>query len=321
MNVLRSLLFIPGDSEKKLGNGDRAGADALVLDLEDSVLPDNKARARGLAAEYLRGRPPGARPSELWVRINALDSTLALSDLSAVVAAVPDGVMLPKAEGPADVARLSFYLDALEAQAGLAVGSIRVLPVATETAAAPFNLGAYSAARLSRLVGLTWGSEDLSTALGASTNRDASGEWAFTYRVVRSLTLMGAHAAGVQAIDTLYADFRDEKGLRTASQASRAEGFHRAPRDSSGAGTGDQRELHALRRRNRTRAPCGSGLRCIPRRRRGGPRRKNGRCPAPQAGTGADTAGGSIPALTGAAIPEPGLLNPGPRRARSDSSS
>jgi citrate lyase subunit beta/citryl-CoA lyase len=225
MNVLRSLLFIPGDSEKKLGNGDRAGADALVLDLEDSVLPDNKARARGLTAEYLRGRPPGARPSELWVRINALDSTLALSDLSAVVAAAPDGVMLPKAEGPADVARLSFYLDALEAQAGLAVGSIRVLPVATETAAAPFNLGAYSAARLSRLVGLTWGSEDLSTALGASTNRDASGEWAFTYRVVRSLTLMGARAAGVQAIDTLYADFRDEKGLRTASQASRADGF------------------------------------------------------------------------------------------------
>jgi citrate lyase subunit beta / citryl-CoA lyase len=225
MNVLRSLLFIPGDSEKKLGNGDRAGADALVLDLEDSVLPDNKARARGLTAEYLRGRPPGARPSELWVRINALDSTLALSDLSAVVAAAPDGVMLPKAEGPADVARLSFYLDALEAQAGLAVGSIRVLPVATETAAAPFNLGAYSAARLSRLVGLTWGSEDLSTALGASTNRDASGEWAFTYRVVRSLTLMGARAAGVQAIDTLYADFRDEKGVRTASQASRAEGF------------------------------------------------------------------------------------------------
>jgi citrate lyase subunit beta/citryl-CoA lyase len=225
MNVLRSMLFIPGDSEKKLGNGDRAGADALVLDLEDSVLPDNKARARGLAVEYLRGRPQEARRAELWVRINALDSTLALSDLSAVVAAAPDGVMLPKAEGPADVARLSFYLDALEAHAGLAVGSIRVLPVATETAAAPFNLGAYSAARLSRLIGLTWGSEDLSTALGASTNRDASGEWAFTYRVVRSLTLMGARAAGVQAIDTLYADFRDEKGLRTASQASRAEGF------------------------------------------------------------------------------------------------
>jgi citrate lyase subunit beta / citryl-CoA lyase len=225
VTVLRSLLFIPGDSEKKLGNGDRAGADALILDLEDSVLPANKPRARGLTADYLKGRPKGARGSEVWVRINALDTELALADLAAVVPASPDGVMLPKAEGPADVARLSFYLDALEAQAGLTVGSTRVLPVATETAAAPFNLGAYSAARLARLAGLTWGSEDLSTALGASTNRDASGEWAFTYRLVRSLTLMGARAAGVQAIDTLYADFRDESGLRNASRVSRAEGF------------------------------------------------------------------------------------------------
>jgi citrate lyase subunit beta/citryl-CoA lyase len=225
MNALRSLLFIPGDSEKKLGNGDRAGADALVLDLEDSVLPENKVRARGLTAEYLRARAGGDRRSELWVRINAFGSALALADLSAIVAAAPDGVMLPKAEGPSDVAKLSFYLDALEAQAGLAAGSIRVLPVATETAAAPFNLGAYAGANLPRLAGLTWGSEDLSTALGASTNRDASGEWAFTYRVVRSLMLMGARAAGVQAIDTLYADFRDEEGLRAASRVSRAEGF------------------------------------------------------------------------------------------------
>jgi citrate lyase subunit beta/citryl-CoA lyase len=225
MSVLRSLLFIPGDSEKKLGNGDRAGADALILDLEDSVLPQNKAHARGLTVEYLKARPKIGRSAELWVRINSLDSALALADLSAVVAAAPDGVMLPKADGPADVARLSFYLEALEAQAGIAIGSTRVLPVATETAAAPFNLGGYSAARLSRLAGLTWGSEDLATALGASTNRDGSGEWAFTYRIVRSLTLMGARAAGVQPIDTLYADFRDEKGLYAASRASRAEGF------------------------------------------------------------------------------------------------
>jgi citrate lyase subunit beta/citryl-CoA lyase len=225
MSVLRSLLFIPGDSEKKLGNGDRSGADALILDLEDSVLPENKTRARELTVEYLEARPKIGRAAQLWVRINSLDSALALADLSAVVAAAPDGVMLPKAEGPADVARLSFYLEALEAQAGIAIGSTRVLPVATETAAAPFNLGAYSSARLSRLVGLTWGSEDLATALGASTNRDASGEWAFTYRIVRSLTLMGARAAGVQPIDTLYADFRDEKGLYAASRASRAEGF------------------------------------------------------------------------------------------------
>jgi citrate lyase subunit beta/citryl-CoA lyase len=225
MSVLRSLLFIPGDSEKKLGKGDEAGADALVLDLEDSVLPANKARARGLTVEYLKGRKKETRRSQLWVRINPLDSEFALSDLAAVVAGSPDGVMLPKAQGPADIERLSFYLDALEAQAGLTLGSTRVLPVATETAAAPFNLGAYGAARLPRLAGLTWGSEDLSTALGASTNRDVSGEWAFTYRMVRSLTLMGARAAGVQPIDTLYSDFRDEQGLRAASQASRAEGF------------------------------------------------------------------------------------------------
>jgi len=178
-----------------------------------------------LTVEYLKARPKTGRAAQLWVRINSLDSALALADLSAVVAAAPDGVMLPKAEGPADVARLSFYLEALEAQAGIAIGSTRVLPLATETAAAPFNLGAYSAARLSRLAGLTWGSEDLATALGASTNRDASGEWAFTYRIVRSLTLMGARAAGVQPIDTLYADFRDDKGLYAASRASRAEGF------------------------------------------------------------------------------------------------
>ncbi len=222
---LRSLLFIPGDSEKKLGNGDRAGADALVLDLEDSVLPENKARARGLTLEYLAARSKAGRHCELWVRINSLESPHALADLSALVRAAPDGVMLPKAQGPEDVARLSFYLDALEAQAGLAPGSTRVLPVATETAAAPFNLGAYAGARLARLAGLTWGSEDLATALGASTNRDASGEWAFTYRMVRSLTLMGARAAGVEPIDTLYADFRDETGLRAASRASRAEGF------------------------------------------------------------------------------------------------
>jgi citrate lyase subunit beta/citryl-CoA lyase len=225
MTVLRSLLFVPGDSDKKLGNGDGAGADALILDLEDSVLPRNKARARELTVEYLKARPKAERRAQLWVRINSLDSALALADLSAIVAAAPDGVMLPKAEGPADVARLSFYLEALEAQAGVAIGATRVLPVATETAAAPFNLGDYAGARLSRLVGLTWGSEDLATALGASTNRDASGEWAFTYRIVRSLTLMGARAAGVQPIDTLYADFRDEKGLYASSRASRAEGF------------------------------------------------------------------------------------------------
>jgi citrate lyase subunit beta/citryl-CoA lyase len=133
--------------------------------------------------------------------------------------------MLPKANGPADVQKLSHYLDALEAQAAVAAGSIRILPVATETAIAPFRLGDYAAAGLNRLLGLTWGAEDLSAAIGASTNLDETGAWGFTYRMVRSLTLLAARAAGVQAVDTLYVDFRDEDGLRAASRASRAEGF------------------------------------------------------------------------------------------------
>jgi citrate lyase subunit beta/citryl-CoA lyase len=223
--TLRSLLFIPGDSEKKLAKGDEAGADALILDLEDAVAPANKARARDLVAAFLRDRPKPARRGQLWVRVNPLDSAMALQDLVAVVAAEPDGLVLPKCEGPADVARLSHYLDALEAQAGVARGVVKVLPVATETAAAPFTLGTYADARLARLLGLTWGAEDLSAALGASTNLEVGGGWALTYRTVRALTLLGAKAAGVQAIDTLYADFRDEAGLRAACRASLAEGF------------------------------------------------------------------------------------------------
>jgi citrate lyase subunit beta/citryl-CoA lyase len=225
MTLLRSFLFIPGDSEKKLGKALSFGADALILDLEDSVAPDNKPVARERVAGFLGAHPRGARTSELWVRINALDTGLALGDLAAVAAGGPDGVMIPKADGPADVARLSCYLDAFEAAAGLAPGSIRILPVATETALAPFQLGDYAKAALPRLLGLTWGAEDLSAAVGASTNLDETGAWALTYRIARSLTLLGAHAAGVQAVETLYADFRDEEGLRASSRAARREGF------------------------------------------------------------------------------------------------
>ncbi len=225
MRPPRSFLFVPADSERKLAKGDGAGADALILDLEDAVAPDAKPRARGLAADFLNSRPRPDRTCELWVRINPLESGLALADLAAVVGAAPDGVMLPKPDGPADVARLSHYLDALEAREGVTAGSIRILPVATETAVSPFRLGDYAAAALPRLLGLTWGAEDLSAAVGASTNLDASGEWALTYRLVRSLTLLAAHAAGVQAIDTLYVDFRDEAGLLAACRTSRAEGF------------------------------------------------------------------------------------------------
>ena len=225
MRNIRSFLFIPGDSEKKLGKADGAGADALIFDLEDAVAPANKPLARQLVPAFLRDRPAAKRKSQLWVRINPLDSGLALMDLVAVVAARPDGLMLPKANGPEDVLKLSQYLDALEAQAGLPPQFIKILPVATETAISPFRLGDYASAGLTRLLGLTWGAEDLSAAIGASTNVDASGQWALTYQMVRSLCLLAARAAGVQAIDTLYVNFKDEAGLRASSRASRAEGF------------------------------------------------------------------------------------------------
>jgi citrate lyase subunit beta/citryl-CoA lyase len=225
MTLIRSFLFIPGDSEKKLGKAEETGADALILDLEDAVSPENKPRARELVPAFLRGRPRAKRRSEIWVRINPLDTDFALMDLAAIVATAPDGLMLPKANGPEDVLRLSYYLDALEAQAGITAQSIKVLPVATETPISPFRLGEYASAGLARLLGLTWGAEDLSTAVGASTNVHATGQWALTYQLVRSLTLLAARAAGVQAVDTLYVNFRDEDGLRLSSRASRAEGF------------------------------------------------------------------------------------------------
>ena len=221
----RSWLFIPGDSERKLAKADNTGSDALILDLEDAVAPARKAAARETVAAFLADRSSGTRATRVWVRINPLDTDLALADLTAIVAAAPNGIMLPKAEGPDDIRRLSHYLDALEVQAGLPTGQIEILPVATETAASPFALGDYAFAGLARLHGLTWGAEDLATAIGASGNRNASGEWALTFRLVRSLTLLAARAAGVAPIDTLYADYRDEDGLRSASRASRVEGF------------------------------------------------------------------------------------------------
>ena len=222
---LRSMLFIPGDSKKKLGKVDGCGADAVILDLEDSVAPENKALARKLVSEFIAGMPLGQRTLQLWVRVNPFDSSMTLADLAAIIPAVPDGIMQPKTDDPDDVRRMSYYLDALEAAHGIEAGSIKILPVATETAVAPFHLGEFAAAKLDRLLGLTWGAEDLSAALGASTNRDANGEWAHTYKMARSLCLLAAHASEVQAIDTLYVDFRDDDGLRASCRAARAEGF------------------------------------------------------------------------------------------------
>jgi citrate lyase subunit beta/citryl-CoA lyase len=220
---MRSWLFVPGDSERKLARAGASGADALILDLEDSVAPPNLPAARAQVAAYLRAHGGAPRP-RLWVRINALGTPEALADLAAVVAAGPAGIVLPKADGAADLARLGHYISALEVAAGLAEGGIRVAVVATETPAALFALGGYAPAA-PRLAALTWGAEDLAAALGAASNRLPDGEYEFTYQLARSLCLAAAAAAGVDAVDTVFTDFRDAAGLDREARAARRAGF------------------------------------------------------------------------------------------------
>ena len=221
--TLRSFLFVPGDSERKLAKAETTQADALILDLEDAVAPENIDRARGMVREYLQARRPRGR-QQLWVRINPIQTPKALADLAAIMPGGPDGIMLPKADSAAEAITLGHYLAALEAREGLTAESTRILPVATETARAMFALGSYHGAS-SRLIGLTWGAEDLSTAIGASTNRLLDGEYEFTYKLARSLCLLGASAAGIAAIDTLFANFKDSEGLLADSKAARRAGF------------------------------------------------------------------------------------------------
>jgi citrate lyase subunit beta / citryl-CoA lyase len=217
----RSWLFVPGDSERKLARGSESGADALILDLEDSVAAVRRPLARGMICEYLGAQ---ARRSQLWVRINPLDGE-GLVDAAAVVRAAPDGLVVPKVGGPAELLRVSHWLDALEAREGLPPGGIRLLSVATETAAAVLGLSDYARIPVPRLHGLTWGAEDLAAALGASSNQDATGGLSLTYRIARSACLVAAVAANAQPIDTLEPDFRDEAALHAACAAARREGF------------------------------------------------------------------------------------------------
>ena len=220
--MLRSLLFVPGDSEKKLAKSISTSADALILDLEDSVSPDRTAIARSMVAEFLNAH--SNRKQQLWVRINPLQTPLALHDLVAVMAGKPDGIMLPKPLNAKDAQQLDHCLSALEVREGLALGSTRIIPVATEVAGALFDLHSYAGAT-PRLQGLTWGAEDLATAVGATSNRDASGEFTFTYKLARSLCLLASAHAEVQAIDTLSVDFKDMKALAADVQNARREGF------------------------------------------------------------------------------------------------
>ncbi len=223
MTTLRSLLFVPGDSEKKLAKSTSTAADALILDLEDSVVPERTALARVMVAEFLRAHPNRTQ-QQLWVRINPLQTPEALADLVAVMPARPDGIMLPKPLNGLYAQQLDHYLSALETREGLALGSTRIIPVATEVPGALFDLQSYAGAS-SRLQGLTWGAEDLATAVGASSNRDASGEFTFTYKLARSLCLLASAHAQIQAIDTLSVDFKDMQALALDVQQARREGF------------------------------------------------------------------------------------------------
>jgi citrate lyase subunit beta / citryl-CoA lyase len=219
---LRSLLFVPGDSERKFSKAKTSGADALILDLEDAVAPAQKPAARQLAARVLED--PSPRDWSFFVRVNALDTGLALDDLAAVVRLGLDGLLIPKANGVEDLQRFGHYLDALETKAGMALGSVKMAVVATETAKAMFALGSYAPAH-PRLVALTWGAEDLSAALGATDNKEPDGAWTFPYQVARAQCLFAATAAEVAPIDTIHADFRDLEGLERDCRRSRRDGF------------------------------------------------------------------------------------------------
>lgn len=218
--MIRSFLFVPGDSERKLAKAASAGADALIIDLEDSVAASQLPAARTLACEFLEG----SAGQETWVRINPLDGHAALDDLRAVMPGRPAGIVLPKPTSAADAVRLAKLLDVLEQENGIEAGVTGILPIATERPEALFRLHEYAGAT-GRLRALTWGAEDLSAAVGASASRDADGAWLPPYQLARSLCLFAAAAANVAAVDTVYTDFRDIDGLQRYAAQARRDGF------------------------------------------------------------------------------------------------
>ena len=216
--MIRSFLFVPGDSERKLDKAGSVGADAIIVDLEDSVTAENRSRARVLARDYIDGR------DDVWLRINPVDSGEAVADLQAVMPAAPSGIVLPKARSADDAVRLATKLDELEDRYEVAAGTTRILPICTERPRALFSLDSYVGAT-PRLAGLTWGAEDLSAALGARANRDEHGNWLSPYELARSLCLFAAAAAEVPAIDTVYTDYRDPDGLASYARRAARDGF------------------------------------------------------------------------------------------------
>lgn len=219
---MRSWLFAPGDSEKKMTKAAEGPADVVLFDLEDSVTETNKPAARGAIRDFLEAQSEGR--ARLWVRINPLDGPHALADLAAVMPARPGGIMLPKANGRADVEKLDHYLSALETAHGIVRGATRVIALVTETAGSMFSTGDYAGSP--RLVAMSWGAEDLADSIGAQANRGPDGEFGFTYELARSLCLLGATSAGVAPVETIQADFRDLEGLATRANRVRRDGYH-----------------------------------------------------------------------------------------------
>ena len=218
----RSWLFVPGDDERKLARSADAPADALIFDLEDAVVPERRPAARAMVGELVSA-PPRSGATQ-WVRVNPLDTSDALADLAAVVRPHLHGIVLPKIRGGGDVVALDGHLGALERETEIEAGSVQIMVVATETPEALFRLGELIGAS-PRLTACTWGAEDLSTALGASTSRTEDGSWDSPYELARSLCLFAARAAGAQPLDTLHAAFNDDEGLADAARRADRQGF------------------------------------------------------------------------------------------------
>ncbi len=218
---MRSWLFTPGDSEKKMTKAIEGTADIALLDLEDAVATENKPLARKMVHDTLKAH--ASQRARIWVRINPFDGPYTLADLAAIMPAHPGGIMLPKVYGRADVERLNHCLSTLEVANGIEEGSTPVIVLITETAEAMFHTGDYKGAP--RVVALTWGAEDLADSIGASSNKNADGSYGFTYELARSLTVLGAATAGVTAIETISADFRDLEALRARAEKVRRDGF------------------------------------------------------------------------------------------------
>lgn len=223
--AMRSWLFVPGDSETKLAKVASYGADVVVIDLEDAVAPQAKPRARVLASRWLEAQRAQNDGPERWVRINALGTAQWREDLAAVMAARPDGILVPKAEGPEQLQVLGAELQQLEQRHGAPAGVTRVVTMVGESPAAALGIGSDLATPLPRLAGLTWGAEDLAAGLRARRKRDAQGNWTDAFRHVRAQVLLTARARGVMPIDTLHADFRDLATLERIAGESYADGF------------------------------------------------------------------------------------------------